>query len=270
MITPADTEKTVQTTADTKVSEPDSDELLRLYKETGDNEIKWQIVMRYTDYIKRVAFKTNGLYNSFAQMDDIVHEGVLVLLSAVERFDITKEVKFETYVSKRLRGMIVDLARKNDWLPRHLRQRAIKINKATDNLSLKLGRMPTSQEIADELGVTKEEYTSMISDTALTNLMSLEMLLDTYGNASGKLVSAADIKNAPDEILEEKAMFNSLKGCISKLRENEQLVLSLYYEKELTMKEIAHVMGVSAPRVSQIHSRAIQELRYFMDSEYKD
>ncbi len=247
-----------------------NEELLLLYKQTQDNDLKWELALRYTDFIKRIAIQTCGLYSGFTQMDDVIHEGVIVLLSAVDRFDPNKEVKFETYISKRLRGMIVDLARKNDWLPRHLRQRAIKVNKVVEELSIKLGRMPNTQEIAQHMGMTKEQYSETFQDISVTNLMSLEVLIDTYGNTSGKILSSKDSNDIPSEIYEEKDMFRNLHSGISKLKDNEQLVLSLYYEKELTMKEIAHVMGVSAPRVSQLHARAVQQLKYYMNNEYKD
>ncbi len=239
-------------------------ELLRLYKETGDQELKWALVLRMTDIIRRIAHQTCGLYSGFTQMDDVIHEGVLVLLSAVDRYDFSKEVKFETYISKRLRGMIVDLARKQDWIPRQLRQKSIQLGRATEELSGELGHTPSSQEIADHLGVSMEQYQEMLADTAVTNLISFEALLDSYGNAAGKLVTGTEGANPPEEACEEKELYHHLKEGIQGLRENERLVLSLYYEKELTMKEIAQVLGVSAPRVSQIHSRAVQNLKAFM------
>ncbi len=245
-----------------------NEELLLKYKQTNDTALKWELALRYTDFIKRIAIQTCGLYNGFTQIDDVIHEGVIVLLSAVDRFDPTKEVKFETYISKRLRGMIVDLARKNDWLPRHVRQRAIKVNKAVEELSIKLGHAPSSAEIAQHMGISKQQYSETFQDITVTNLMSLEVLIDTYGNTSGKILSSKDASDIPSEIYEEKDMYQNLHKGISKLKDNEQLVLSLYYEKELTMKEIAHVMGVSAPRVSQLHARAIQQLKFYMDNEY--
>ncbi len=243
----------------------DNEALLILYKETGDQNLKWELVLRYTDFVKKIAVQTVGLYSSFAQLDDIVNEGVLVLLQAVDRFEIDKQVKFETYISKRLRGMIIDLARKQDWLPRKVRQKVSQINKAVDAISSDLGRMPTNEEVAKQMGLEKEEYEKMISDTAVTHMLSLEVLLDTYGSASGRILSNTDNgPDLPDTILEEKQLHNLLKDSIKSLKENEQMVLSLYYERELTMKEIAEVMNISAPRVSQIHSRAIQNLRYDM------
>ena len=123
----------------------DNDTLIRLYKETGDESLKWALVLRFQDQIRRVALRTCGLYTSFSQLDDVVHEGILTLLSAVDRFDPSKGVKLETYVAKRLRGMVIDLSRKQDWLPRQLRQTSNKLTRTVDELSVELGHMPVSQ-----------------------------------------------------------------------------------------------------------------------------
>ncbi len=247
------------------VQSMDNEQLLILYKQTQNEEIKWELVLRYTNLVRKIAVQTVGLYSSFAQLDDIVSEGVLVLLQAVDRFEPDKQVKFETYVSKRLRGMIIDLARKQDWLPRKVRQKVTQINKATDTACANLGRMPTNEEIAKEMGIEKQEYEEMLSDTAVTHMFSLEVLLDTYGSASGRILSPTEkASDLPDSVLEEKQLKITLANAIKNLKQNEQMVLSLYYINELTMKEIAEVMQISAPRVSQIHSRAIQNLRYNM------
>lgn len=242
----------------------DDQELLRLYKETGNQDLKWALVLRFTDLVRRIAAQTSGLYSSFAQLDDVVHEGLLVLLNAVDKFDPDKNVKFETYVSKRLRGMIVDLARRQDWLPRQVRQKAARLNRAVDELSTQLGHVPQSREVAEYLGLTREQYDTLLSDTAVSNLVSFEAVLDSYGNATEKLLAQSGISNPPEDHFQERELHNVLAEGIASLRENEQTVLSLYYEKELNMKEIAQVMGVSAARVSQIHSRALQRLRSHM------
>ena len=104
----------------------DDRQLLLLYRQTGDQELKWMLAMRYTPLVRRIALRASGLYSSFAQLDDIIQEGLLVLLNAVDKFDPDKNVKFETFVSARLRGMIVDLARRQDWLPRQVRQKAFR------------------------------------------------------------------------------------------------------------------------------------------------
>ena len=244
----------------------DNEELLLLYKETGDNEAKWALVMRFREQIRRIALRACGIYNGFSQLDDIIHEGILVLLNAVDRFDPAKGVKLETYVSKRLKGMIIDLSRKQDWMPRQLRQKSTQINRAMEELSVQLGRTPSSQEMADYLGMSQAEYEKALSDTAGANLLSFEMLLDSCGNGGGKIPQNG-FDDSPEERYEERELHEDLTAGIQSLRPNEQLVLSLYYEKELTMKEIAQVMGVSPPRVSQIHSHAIQRLRVFLKEQ---
>ena len=156
------------------VEQMSNQELLFLYRESGDEELKWKLVLRMTGMVRAIAAQVWGIYSSFAQLDDIVEEGILVLLSAVDKFDPSKDVKFETYVSKRLRGMIVDLARHQDWLPRQVRQKSIRLNRAREELSMQMGRTPSSAEMADHLGVTREEYGAMLSETAVSGLLSFE------------------------------------------------------------------------------------------------
>lgn len=248
----------------------DSQTLLVLYHETGDEELKWELVLRYTNLVRRMAAQVCGLYSSFAQLDDIISEGVLVLLDAVDKFDPQKGVKFETYVSKRLRGMIIDLAREQDWMPRQVRQKSIRLKRAAEDLSVQLGHTPSSQEIADYLGVSKEEYDRMRAETAAAGLVSLDALLDACGSTGSHWTQDTGSGCLPEAQYEEKELQATLQQGISSLRENEQLVLSLYYERELNMKEIAQVMRVSAPRVSQIHSKAIQHLRQYMQQHYEN
>ncbi len=245
-------------------SEMDIQGLLLEYQKNHNLDIKWELVLRMIGMVRTIAMQVWGTYNSFAQLDDIISEGILVLLNAIDKFDPSKEVKFETYVSKRLRGMVVDLARSQDWLPRQIRQKAIRLNRTTEELSIALGRSPTSQEMADYMGISLEEYGTLLSDTAVSGLISFEALLDSCSRVSNGLTTSEKTDERPEELYEEQELHQVLKDGISALRDKEKLVLSLYYEKELSMKEIAQVLNVSAPRVSQIHSRAIQNLRQHM------
>lgn len=259
--------KTIRTSLPREEAEQlDNQALLERYKETGDPDLKWMLVLRYTDLVRKVASQATGIYSSFAQLDDVVQEGLLVLLGAVDKFDPSQNVKFETYVSKRLRGMILDLARKQDWLPRQVRQKVTRLNRAVDELSVKLGRDPESQEVADYLGLTREQYDALASETAVTSLVSFEAVLDACGSMAEKSLAQGEQSNPPQEEFENREFHDVLAQKIAGLREKERLVLSLYYEKELNMKEIAQVLGVSAARVSQIHSRALEHLRTEMQA----
>lgn len=239
--------------------------LLEEYKRTGDPELKKVLVMRYVYLVKNIALKLRGVYLSFAQVDDMINEGIILLMGALDKFDLSQNVKFETFVSKRLRGMIIDLARRQDWLPRSVRKRMREIDTATNELFTKLGRSPTDKEIAASLGLTEARYQEELAKTALCNVMSLDMLLDERdSDLPAKHLPQTDADAQPEEHFQKKEMYEVLKTSISELRENEQLVLSLYYQKAYQMKEIAQVLGVSEPRVSQIHSNAIRKLRMSM------
>nr|WP_325186439.1 FliA/WhiG family RNA polymerase sigma factor [uncultured Oscillibacter sp.] len=248
----------------------ETQELLRLYKETGDEMLKWPLVLRYEGLIKSAAMQIRGVYSSFAQIDDIINEGILTLLWAIDKYDPDKGVKFETYVSKRIRGMVIDLARKQDWMPRNVRQRAREIDLAASELSSELGRYPTDGEIAQRLGVSPERYQKDAANVALSNILSLDMLMDTREDGYQLEIASGDSQSQPETALQEREMQRALAAGIATLRKNEQIVLSLYYEKNLHLKEIAQVMELSEPRISQIHTRAIQKLRSYMEAYMND
>ena len=240
-------------------------DLLALYKQTGDEELKWPLVLRYEGLIKSAALQIRGVYSSFAQVDDIVSEGILTLLTSIDKFDPDKGIKFETYVAKRIRGLVIDLARKQDWLPRNIRQRAKEIDTAVSHLANELGRFPTDHEVAGHLGIPTDKYQKEAARVALSNTLSLDALMDARDLEGYRFeVSTEDPTVQPETVLEDQELQETLASGIASLQKNEQIVLSLYYEKNLHMKEIAQVMQVSEPRISQIHSRAIQKLREHM------
>lgn len=252
--------------SEAEIERMDTQTLLSLYKQTGDETLKWPLVLRYEHLVKNVAMQVRGVYSGFAQLDDIISEGILTLLSAIEKYDPDKGVKFETYVAKRLRGMMIDLARKQDWMPRTVRRRAKEIDAAVTDLMNELGRYPTEEEIAERLGVTRERYGRDMADIAFSNVVSLEGLISMYEESGQQFqIPARDMQNQPESALQERELQTVLAEGIASLRKNEQIVLSLHYEKNLQLKEIAQVMDLSAPRISQIHARAIEKLRAYLE-----
>ena len=242
-----------------------NEELLIAYKQTGDEQYKWPLVLRYKDLIKSAALQIRGVYNHLAQVDDIVSEGILTLVSAIDRYDPEKGVKFETFIAKRIRGMVIDVARKQDWLPRSLRKRTREIDEAITYLYTELGRSPSDTEVAQHLGIPVEKYHKEAAGVALGNILSLDALIDMREQDAGWFeMPARDAKEQPEVVFQERELHEALADGVRQLRENEQIVLSLYYEKNLHMKEIAQVMNISAPRVSQIHARAIEKLQDHM------
>lgn len=245
------------------IDELTNEELFVYYKKTGDETLKWPLVLRYTNLVKSIALQVRGVYNSFAQVDDVINEGLIVLLAAVDKFDPEKGIKFETFASKRVRGGIIDLARKQDWIPRSVRKRSRDIDDASCELFSQLGRMPTDNEMAERLGITVDKFKDDLSGMALSSVMSLEMVFEDREPQVGGLPGVVE-PDRPEENLLQGELFETLVGSIEKLQENEQQVLSLYYHKNLNMKEIAQVMSISTPRVSQLHTRAVQKLRVLM------
>lgn len=247
-----------------------TEELLLTYKKTGLESLKWPLVLRYVGLIKSIALQISGVYSSFAQVDDIINEGVITLMGAVDKFDPSRGIKFETFVAKRIRGMIIDLARRQDWLPRSVRKRSREIDQAVNELYSTLGRFPSDKEVAQHLGISIAQYQEDLRHTALSNIMSLEAIFESreQGDA-GISFSGGNAELQPEQSLQDTEFREMLAAGIRSLRQNEQLVLSLYYEKELNMREIAQVLGVSEPRISQIHSKSIHKLRIYLEKYLK-
>ena len=204
---------------------------------------------------------------SFVQVDDVINEGVIAIMSAIDKFDMDKNVKFETYISKRIKGMIIDLARKQDWVPRSTRKNTRDIEDAVTTLYNKHGYYPSVQEVTEYLDITTEKYHDTMRKAALFNILSLDMVLaEAQGNEIGaRMTAQQDMQEQPEEHFLKRELTEVLADGISALKENEQMVVSLYYIEELNMRQIAEVMEVSEPRVSQIHANAIRKLRKHME-----
>ena len=242
-----------------------TEELFQTYKRTGSEELKWALVMRYMGLVKTIALQVRGVYSSFAQVDDIVNEGLITLAGAVDKFDPDKGIKFETYVSKRIRGAVIDLARRQDWVPRSVRRKARDIDQASSELFSELGRYPTDREMAQRLGVSQDQYQEDLANSSMCNVLSLDALFEDREQTGRAELPDDGSEGRPEDSMLRQELLETLTKAIESLRENEQTVISLYYHKNLSMKEIAQVMEVSEPRISQLHSRAIQKLKLYMN-----
>ena len=241
-----------------------TEELFALYRESGDQQLKWEIAMRYTGLIKSIALQIRGVFCSFTQLDDIINEGLIVLAEAVDKFDPEKG-RFEVYVAKRIRGMIVDLARQQDWVPRTVRQRAQRIERAATELYNETGRYPSDAQIAEHLGMSIEEYQETLTNSSLHSILSLQELFESSDLWPSDPGTEEGAQSSPEQRLMDEELTETLAKAIGGMKENEQLVLSLYYEKNIKMKDIAAVMDITPPRVSQIHARAVQKLKVMME-----
>ena len=231
------------------------------YHQTKNADIRNSLVVQYSYIVKCIALKTVGRYQYFNYMDDIVNEGLIALLDAVEKFDVGKKVKFETYASIKVRGAMIDYIRKQDCFPRRLKRIAKNISEAENTLNHRLGRNPTDQEIANFLQISLPEYEKMQSETCVLNMMSFEEMIYEKGVENIQISQAGDSIRGPEQVVAEKELKAVLAKDIELLNEKEQVVISLYYKEQLKIKEISSVMGISDSRVSQIHSSALRKLK---------
>jgi len=235
-------------------------DLWRQYTETKDPSVRQKLIIEYSHLIKYIAGRLNIYFGSNVEYDDLVGFGVFGLIDAIDKFDINKGVKFETYASLRIRGAIIDSIREMDWVPRSLRQKNKELEKIYAEVENELGRSATDQDIADKLGVSVEEFRKILNDVTVSSMLSLEDFLEqNYEIGLDSLSSNKDDK--PESYLEKTEVKEILSEAIDRLPDKEKNVVSLYYFEELTLKEISAIMKVSESRISQLHSKAILRLR---------
>lgn len=194
--------------------------------------------------------------------DDLISFGLMGLYDALEKFDPTRDLKFDTYASFRIRGAILDGLRKEDWLPRSFREKAKKVEAAIERLEQKYHRNVTPNEVAEELGITPEEVVHVVNENFFANVLSIdEQLHDQEEGEQMNIVLKDDKTLTPEEHLLKEELFEHLTKLISQLNDKEQLVLSLFYKEELTLTEIGNVLNLSTSRISQIHSKALYKLK---------
>ena len=227
------------------------------YQNTKDIGLRNDIVLRYMDIVKYVAVSTRGVYCKYAETDDIVNEGVLALIKAVETYDLQRGVKFETYAAIKIKGAIIDFVRKQDWIPRQVRHFGRTLDAAYNELYSKLDRHPTNQELADHMGIPKEKLLRAMADLAGANTLSFEELLYEDNIESVDIIG----DGAADQSVYEKELREVLTAAIDELKPKEKQVISLYYYEKLKFGEIAKVLGVTESRVCQIHSKAMLLLK---------
>lgn len=235
-------------------------ELWKQYSETKDPSIREKLILEYAHLIKYIAGRLNVYFGSNVEYDDLVSFGVFGLIDAIDKFDINKGVKFETYASLRIRGAIIDSIREMDWVPRSLRQKNKELEKAYWEVENQLGHSATDKEVADKLGVSIDEFYKMLNDVNVSSMVSLEEFLEQNYEIGVDLPNN-NKEDRPENYIEVVELKDILGDAINKLPEKEKTVVSLYYFEELTLKEISAIMKVSESRISQLHTKAVLRLR---------
>src|SRR5919107_480266 len=240
-------------------------DLWRRCKDERDENSRERLVLAYAPLVKYVAGRMSTGLPSHVEEADLISYGLLGLISAIERFEPDREIKFETFAMTRIKGSIIDELRSLDWVPRSVRARARQIEKANSKLEHQLHRAPTDQEVADELELTLEEFQESLTRISNSSVVALDELW-TLSDASGDQVSLLDTIQDPDAIdpahaMDATEMKDRLADAIARLPEREKLVVALYYYENLTLREIGEVLGVTESRVSQLHTKAVLRLK---------
>ena len=238
----------------------DTDKLWSEYHKKPTPEIREQLILAYAQLVKLVAGRLSMYLGHNVEYDDLVSYGIFGLIDAIDKFDMEKNVKFETYASLRIRGAILDQIRKMDWIPRTVRQRQKKIDEAMKNVEMRTGKAATDEEIALELGVTGDELVSWQSQLKVTNVVSSNEF-EEQGQEPTMEFASQNRFSQPEDVVEEEELKVKLVEALGLLTEKERRVVELYYYEELTLKEISLVLEVSESRVSQLHTKALTKMR---------
>lgn len=223
-----------------------------------DLRARERLIVHYSPLVKFVAGRIGAGLPSSVDPGDLVSAGVFGLIDAVERFDSDRGVKFETFAVPRIRGAIFDGLRELDWVPRSVRSRAREVETAYHDLEMKLGRSPGEDELSSQLGISGTEFQRWLAAIASTTVGTLDRAL--VAGAEPRSLRG-DAPDSPAGAYEEVEVRKAVRGEVHKLPEREKLVLSLYYDEGLTLAEIGGVLGVTESRVSQIHTKAVLQLR---------
>jgi RNA polymerase sigma factor for flagellar operon FliA len=246
-------------------NKPDMQALWQEYKRSGDQDLRNTLIVSYAPLVKYVAGRLGSGLPAHVDEADLVSYGLLGLIGAIDRFDPSRDIKFETYAIARIKGAIIDELRSMDWVPRSVRARARDIERAISSLEAKLTRAPTDEEIAAKLGITEQEFQDSLMEISRSSIAALDELWSSPGSGGDAVALIDTIEDPlaaePQQAMAHTELREALGEAISRLPEREKLVVTLYYYEELTLREIGEVLGVTESRVSQLHTKAILRLK---------
>lgn len=246
---------------DLKISDEEFNDLFRQYKETGNISVRNKIVLAYGYIPQTCAMQLRGIASSYAQIEDMINQGMITLIDCVDKFDPDKRVKFESYAFLRVKGGIIDLVRKQDWIPRRVRVTAREINDVRSVLYSELGREPTHEEVAERMGVSPEKLRQYNAEISNSVVFSFEELIQNVSQMSSILESSTKDDITPEKKILKDELRLVLREAIDELSERERLVVTLYFYEGLNLSDISKVLDVTVQRVSQINARAVSKLK---------
>lgn len=217
-----------------------------------------QRVMQHAPLVKRIAYHLLNKLPDSVQVDDLIQAGMLGLLEAIKNFDATQGASFDTYAGIRIRGSMLDEVRRNDWTPRSVHKKSRMVSEAMRTIENETGCEARDVDVAEHLGIDLNEYNHILQDSSSCRVFSVEELAQTGDHY---LDASASLEDEPSDSLSREGFQQALAEAIMSLPERERLVISLYYDEELNLREIGEVLNISESRVSQISSQAALRLR---------
>lgn len=229
--------------------------MVLLYQQNGDIRVRNEIVLKCMGLVRTVALSLRNMYLKYGDVDDVINEGVLALMDAIENFNEEKGAKFETYASIRIRGAIIDYIRKQDWIPRQVRMFARDLDKANSTLYNLYGRAPTNAELAEYMEMPEDKLLKCMAEASCTVTLSFEELLyeDNFDEPSTSAPTDANLMRSE--------LAAQIAEAINSLKEKERQVITLYYYKNMKYSDIAKALGISESRVCQINAKAVLALK---------
>jgi RNA polymerase sigma factor for flagellar operon FliA len=234
------------------------------YKDRGDPHARDQLILTYAPLVKYVAGRMRAALPSHVDEADLISYGLVGLISAIERFDPARRVKFETYAVTRVKGAIIDELRALDWVPRSVRARARKIEQTSAALEGRLHRAPTDEEMAGALGMEMDEFQDALTQISNASIVALDEMwtVSAGGEAMSLMDTLSDSRASdPADLMDVTDLRDTLADAIAKLPERERIVVALYYYDNLSLKAIGEILGVTESRVSQLHTKAVLRLK---------
>lgn len=230
------------------------------YARIKSSDTREKIILEYAPLVKLVAGRLSMYLGYNVEYEDLVSYGIFGLIDAIDKFDSSKEVKFETYASLRIRGAILDQIRKMDWIPRTIRQKQKKIDVAMKEIESESGKSASDEAIALKLGIEEDEYFEWQSQMKITNVVSLNEYLE-QGSEVPNEKNGNNKFEAPEDFMEKEELKKKLQEALELLTEKEKKVIILYYYEDLTLKEISHILEVSESRISQLHTKGLMKMK---------
>jgi len=238
-----------------------------MYTATGKPNQKDSLLHQHATLVKKLAYQLKAKLPPSVELDDLVQAGMMGLLDAINRYEDTHGAQFETYAAQRIRGAMIDELRNADWLPRSIRKNMRDVEGAINKLEQVLGRPPTEGEVAKHLKMSLDDYYDMLGECSGHQLLYYEDFHESEGGDHFLDRFLQDDSGNPIKGLLDSNFRETLIEAIENLPEREQILMGLYYEQELNLKEIGAVMNVSESRVCQLHSQAIARLRAYMKEQ---